>query len=83
MKYISLAARIRPQTIDEIVGQEHLLAQDGILTKTLAGDGMYCMENQELIRQAWLELLQAQKNRIFLSYQWLIQVLKILKNNSK
>ncbi|MFV9924215.1 MAG: AAA family ATPase [Francisella endosymbiont of Hyalomma scupense] len=40
MKYIPLAARIRPQTIGEIVGQEHLLAQDGILTKILAGDGI-------------------------------------------
>ncbi|MFV9930734.1 MAG: hypothetical protein AB8V03_01655 [Francisella endosymbiont of Hyalomma asiaticum] len=40
MKYISLAARIRPQTIGEIVGQEHLLAQNGILTKILAGDGI-------------------------------------------
>ena len=40
MKYIPLAARVRPQTIDEIVGQEHLLSQDGILTKILAGDGI-------------------------------------------
>ncbi|ALB01382.1 recombination factor protein RarA [Francisella persica ATCC VR-331] len=40
MKYIPLAARIRPQTIDEIVGQEHLLSQDGILTKILASDGI-------------------------------------------
>ncbi|ORM38528.1 recombination factor protein RarA [Francisella endosymbiont of Ornithodoros moubata] len=40
MKYIPLAARIRPQIIGEIVGQEHLLAQDGILTKILAGDGI-------------------------------------------
>ncbi|AEE26774.1 AAA family ATPase [Francisella hispaniensis] len=40
MKYIPLAARIRPQSIDEIVGQEHLLSQDGILTKILAVDGI-------------------------------------------
>ncbi|OIN84433.1 AAA family ATPase [Francisella sp. TX07-6608] len=40
MKYIPLAARIRPQSIDEIVGQEHLLSQHGILTKILAGDGI-------------------------------------------
>ncbi|APD50913.1 AAA family ATPase [Francisella hispaniensis] len=40
MKYIPLAARIRPQSIDEIVGQEHLLSQDGILTKILAADGI-------------------------------------------
>ncbi|APC91126.1 MULTISPECIES: AAA family ATPase [Francisella] len=40
MKYIPLAARIRPQSIDEIVGQEHLLSQHGVLTKILAGDGI-------------------------------------------
>ena len=40
MKYIPLAARMRPQSIDEIVGQEHLLSQNGILTKILAADGI-------------------------------------------
>ncbi|AJC49464.1 replication-associated recombination protein A [Allofrancisella guangzhouensis] len=42
MKYIPLAARLRPQSIDEVVGQEHLLADDGILTKILSNSDGIC-----------------------------------------
>ncbi|MEY8702963.1 AAA family ATPase [Francisella philomiragia] len=40
MKYIPLAARLRPQSIEEVIGQEHILSKNGSLAKILAGDGI-------------------------------------------
>ncbi|AJI53189.1 AAA family ATPase [Francisella philomiragia] len=40
MKYVPLAARLRPQSIEEVIGQEHILSKNGSLTKILAGDGI-------------------------------------------
>ncbi|MED7789185.1 AAA family ATPase [Francisella sp. 19X1-34] len=43
MKYTPLAARIRPRKIDDIIGQEHLLSENGVLRKILIGDGICSM----------------------------------------
>ncbi|API86360.1 AAA family ATPase [Francisella uliginis] len=43
MKYIPLAARVRPMKIDDIIGQEHLLSDNGVLRKILVGDGICSM----------------------------------------
>lgn len=43
MKYIPLAARVRPIEIDDIIGQEHLLSDNGVLRKILVGDGICSM----------------------------------------
>lgn len=43
MKYIPLAARVRPIKIDDIIGQEHLLSENGVLRKILVGDGICSM----------------------------------------
>ncbi|QEO57400.1 AAA family ATPase [Francisella marina] len=40
MKYVPLAARLRPQSIEEVIGQEHILSKNGSLRKILAGDGV-------------------------------------------
>lgn len=40
MKYIPLAARLRPQKIEDIIGQEHLLSSNGVLTKILQSQGI-------------------------------------------
>ena len=40
MKYVPLAARVRPNKIDDIIGQEHLLSENGVLKKILVGDGI-------------------------------------------
>lgn len=40
MKYVPLAARLRPQSIEEVIGQEHILSKNGSLRKILAGDGI-------------------------------------------
>jgi len=37
---IPLAERLRPQTLDEVVGQPHLAAKDGVLRKLVAGGHM-------------------------------------------
>jgi putative ATPase len=37
-KYIPLAARMRPQNLDEFVGQEHLLGQGRLLRKSIDSD---------------------------------------------
>lgn len=36
-QYAPLAERMRPKTLDEVVGQEHLVGKNGILRKALAG----------------------------------------------
>jgi putative ATPase len=36
-----LAMRMRPETIDEIVGQSHILNQDSLLHKMIVNDAMY------------------------------------------
>ncbi|APC97935.1 replication-associated recombination protein A [Francisella frigiditurris] len=41
--YIPLSARIRPTSINEIVGQKHLLSPNGILTKMLNSDGIFSL----------------------------------------
>ncbi|MBO4678449.1 MAG: AAA family ATPase, partial [Lachnospiraceae bacterium] len=33
-----LAARLRPKTIDEVVGQEHILAKDKLLYRAIKAD---------------------------------------------
>jgi putative ATPase len=43
MKYIPLAARVRPKKMDDIIGQEHLLSENGVLKKILVGDGICSM----------------------------------------
>lgn len=43
MKYIPLAARLRPQDISQVIGQEHLLAENGVLTNILKKDGICSM----------------------------------------
>lgn len=43
MKYIPLAARVRPQKVDDIIGQEHLLSKNSVLRKILNGDGICSM----------------------------------------
>ncbi len=43
MKYTPLAARIRPQTLSEVIGQEHLLSQNGVLSRILEKDGICSM----------------------------------------
>ncbi|WP_150468037.1 replication-associated recombination protein A [Francisella sp. SYW-9] len=43
MKYIPLAARVRPNKIDDIIGQEHLLSENGVLRKILVSDGICSM----------------------------------------
>ena len=43
MKYTPLAARLRPRKIDDIIGQEHLLSDNGVLRKILVGDGICSM----------------------------------------
>lgn len=43
MKYIPLAARVRPKKVDDIIGQEHLLSDNGVLSKILNGDGICSM----------------------------------------
>ena len=35
-----LAARLRPRTLDEIVGQSHLVGQDGLLRRLIAGGSL-------------------------------------------
>ncbi|MCL4113106.1 UNVERIFIED_CONTAM: hypothetical protein GTU68_044200 [Idotea baltica] len=40
MKYIPLAARLRPQKIEDVIGQEHLLSSNGVLTKILQSQGI-------------------------------------------
>ncbi|GAB4225004.1 MAG: AAA family ATPase [Francisella sp.] len=40
MKYIPLASRLRPENIEDIIGQEHILSKDGLLRKILDSDGM-------------------------------------------
>lgn len=41
--YIPLSARIRPTSINEIVGQKHLLSSNGIITKMLNSDGIFSL----------------------------------------
>ncbi|ASG68350.1 hypothetical protein fh0823_13440 [Francisella halioticida] len=43
MKYVPLAARLRPKKVDDIIGQEHLLSENGVLRKILMGDGICSM----------------------------------------
>ena len=38
MKYVPLAARLRPQKIDDVIGQEHLLSDRSVLKKILTGN---------------------------------------------
>lgn len=38
-----LAARLRPQTLDEIVGQEHLLGPGKVLRRMMEGDRLSSM----------------------------------------
>ncbi|QIV96439.1 putative ATPase [Allofrancisella inopinata] len=42
MKHIPLAARLRPQNIDEVAGQEHLLTENGVLTKIFSKADSVC-----------------------------------------
>mgnify|MGYP000318408738 CR=1 FL=1 len=41
MNYVPLAARVRPQNIEDVVGQSHLLSQNGIIRKMLDSDGVF------------------------------------------
>ncbi|AIT10021.1 recombination factor protein RarA [Candidatus Francisella endociliophora] len=43
MKYIPLAARVRPKKVDDIIGQEHLLSGNGALKRIIASDGICSM----------------------------------------
>lgn len=38
-----LAFRIRPQSLDEISGQQHLFNQDGVLRKMVENDSLFSM----------------------------------------
>lgn len=41
IKMQPLAMRMRPETVDEIVGQSHILNKDGLLYKMISGDAMH------------------------------------------
>ncbi len=43
MKYTPLAARLRPKEISEVIGQKHLLSENGVLTNILKKDGIFSM----------------------------------------
>lgn len=43
MEHAPLAERMRPRRLDEVVGQEHLVGEDGILSKALASGMMPSM----------------------------------------
>lgn len=43
MKYTPLAARLRPENISEVIGQEHLLSVNGMLSNILQKDGICSM----------------------------------------
>ena len=43
MKYTPLAARLRPQNVSQVIGQEHLLSQNGVLTNILKKNGICSM----------------------------------------
>ena len=38
MKQVPLASRMRPRTIDEIVGQEYIIGQDKLLYRSIKAD---------------------------------------------
>ncbi|MEO1575377.1 MAG: AAA family ATPase, partial [Pseudomonadota bacterium] len=38
-----LAERVRPQSMDEVIGQDHLTGPDGPLRAALAGKGLHSM----------------------------------------
>ena len=38
-----LAARFRPETLDEIIGQEHILGEDKMLTRLIKSDSFGCL----------------------------------------
>jgi len=43
MKYTPLAARLRPQNVSQVIGQEHLLSENGVLTNILKKEGICSM----------------------------------------
>lgn len=61
-----LASRLRPATLEEVVGQQHIIGKDKLLYRAIAADKVssvifYVLREQERLRlQKLLQILQAQ-----------------------
>ena len=58
-KEAPLAARMRPRTLDEVVGQEHIIGKDKLLYRAIKADKMKNALETEVIQDLLLAPLEA------------------------
>lgn len=67
-----LAARLRPQSLEEYAGQTHLLGKGKVLRRLIENDQVSSMifgDHRVLARQRLHGLLQAEQNPLLLIFQ--------------
>ena len=63
-KEAPLASRLRPATLDEVVGQSHIIGKDKLLYRAIKADkirSVIFMARRGLARQRWQRLLPIQQ----------------------